>query len=109
MECINKANGECFTEIDVSLLEQMAEETAPSLQNSFMQSALRIITQGLQDSSSKDYLSQFIHKDISYIASPNTSPIKKKTNREINDTPKIYLMDFFQFLLYFAILFIWTA
>ena len=63
MECINKANGEHFTEADAVLLTQMAEETAPSLQNKFMESALRIISQGLQDSSSRDYLSQFMHSD----------------------------------------------
>jgi len=63
LECINKSNGECFSEADVSLLNQIAEETASSLQNKFMESALRIISQGLQDSSSRDYLSQFMHSD----------------------------------------------
>ena len=63
MECINKLHGECFSEADAVLLTQMAEETAPSLQNKFMESALRIISEGLHDSSSRDYLSQFMHSD----------------------------------------------
>jgi len=63
MECINKENGQYFSSADVLLLNKMAQETAPSLQNKFMESALRIISQGLQDSSSRDYLLQFMHLD----------------------------------------------
>eukprot|EP00488_Nonionellina_sp_1-RS-2012_P004107 TRINITY_DN915_c0_g1_i3.p2 TRINITY_DN915_c0_g1~~TRINITY_DN915_c0_g1_i3.p2 ORF type:complete len:152 (-),score=67.84 TRINITY_DN915_c0_g1_i3:939-1337(-) len=65
-----------------------AEETAPSLQNKFMESALRIISQGLQDASSKDYLSQFMHNEDYLISSKDG---EADMYRERIDSPRIYL------------------
>ena len=95
MECINKGNNEYFTETDVTLLTKMAEETAPALQNKFMESALRIIQQGLQDSTSRDYLSQFMRNEDNRTAKSRSKRNSKgrkilSISRENNTMPKLY-------------------
>merc|ERR1719249_547961 len=92
MECINKTNGELFSEADALLLNQMAKETAPLLQNKFMESALRIISQGLLDSSSREYLSQFMHKDDSILTQSSSKASHERTINvsENSEEPKLY-------------------
>eukprot|EP01084_Bolivina_argentea_P296382 510444_1 len=90
LECINKTNGEYFSEADVILLNKMAQETAPSLQNKFMESALRIISQGLQDSSSRDYLSQFMHNEDNIYKKDNNHR-RVLSLQNYNSSPKMYL------------------
>ena len=78
MECINKNDGAYFTKADEQLLAKMANGAAPSLQNKFMESALRIITQGLQDSSSRAYLAQFMHNEGNWWSKKKGSKPKQR-------------------------------
>eukprot|EP00484_Ammonia_sp_Unknown_P028737 CAMPEP_0197045700 /NCGR_PEP_ID=MMETSP1384-20130603/21506_1 /TAXON_ID=29189 /ORGANISM="Ammonia sp." /LENGTH=865 /DNA_ID=CAMNT_0042477355 /DNA_START=40 /DNA_END=2637 /DNA_ORIENTATION=+ len=79
MECMNKLTDEPFNETDESLLIKVAGQLAPSLQNKFMESALRIISHGLQDSTSRDYLLQFMHSEEN-VLSPSTSSASSDRN-----------------------------
>ena len=87
MECINKLQQNFFTNHDLLLLTQCAEECAPILQSKFRESALRLIFEGLDDSTAAGYLSQYITKNNTTDMDDESSIITVASVASSFDTP----------------------